>query len=102
MTAKERHRQEAAAAVRSVRRRAAVETATDLFASQGFHATAMADVAQGSGVSLKALYEAFPSKEALFSAVLIDVGERFATLFVEREAGPSPADDLIDLVERVD
>ena len=94
-------RQQELDATRAVRRRAAVAAATELFAEQGFHATAMADIARAAGVSLKALYDSFASKEALFEAVLADVTERFAGLMEP----PTPANDprtwLLDFVDRL-
>ena len=52
-------------------------------------------------MSLKALYDAFASKEALFEAVLIDAGERFSVLL----EAPAPAEDpvawLLTFVDRL-
>ena len=101
LTPRDLRRQQELEATRAVRRRAAVAAATDLFAQQGFHATAMADVAKAAGMSLKALYDAFASKEALFEAVLIDAGERFSVLL----EAPAPAEDpvawLLTFVDRL-
>lgn len=68
-------------ALRLSRRHAAIVAAEELFGAQGFHATAMTEVAARAGISLKALYECLPSKEALFALVLDDVADRFAVLF---------------------
>lgn len=66
-------------------------SAIELFARQGYHATTMADVARDGGLSLKALYDGFPSKETLFEAVLVDVGDRFAALL----EAPPPSEDPV-------
>lgn len=53
-----------------VTRQEIVETATRLFAAEGYAATSIEAVLRDSGVSRGALYHHFPSKEALFEAVL--------------------------------
>ena len=57
-----------------------VETASRLFASQGYHATGMADILNEAQVHRGSLYHAFSSKKDLLVAVLEDyrngIGER--------------------------
>ncbi len=57
-----------------------IETATRLFASQGYHATGMAEVLEQAKVHRGSLYHAFPSKQDLLVAVLQahrdNIGER--------------------------
>jgi AcrR family transcriptional regulator len=53
-----------------------VEVATRLFAEHGYDGTSIEAVQAGSGVSRGSLYHHFPGKEALFLAVLEDVGAR--------------------------
>lgn len=101
MTTRSSPRQAAQEAGRAIRRRAAVGAAAELFAVNGFHATAMADVARRAELSLKALYESFASKDELFSAVLQDVAERFATLFDDAQREDEPAEQLVAFVERL-
>lgn len=101
MTLRELRRQEERDATRAIRRRAVVAAATDLFAQHGFHATAMTDVATTAGLSLKALYDGFPSKEALFEEVLSDVADRFSTLLEASRWPADPARRLLDVVERM-
>jgi AcrR family transcriptional regulator len=100
MGASETYRAEAQDAVRDVRRRAAVAAAAELFADRGFHSTSMAEIARGAGLSLKAMYATFDSKEALFTAVLEDVAERFSIVF-EDDAERDPTDRLLAFVDRV-
>jgi AcrR family transcriptional regulator len=52
---------------------ALIEVATELFAAQGYEATAIPAVLQAAGVSRGALYHHFDSKEALFEAVVKSV-----------------------------
>lgn len=53
-----------------------VEVATRLFAAQGYDGTSIQAVLAESGVSRGSLYHHFPSKDALFWAVLEEVGAR--------------------------
>ena len=66
------------------RRAALVEAAEPIFLAQGYGATSMDDVAQSVGMSKKTLYQLFPSKEALFEAVV----EHFCA---PMQAEPEPA-----------
>lgn len=52
------------------RRQAIVETAAEAFRERGFDATSMSDIAVRVGGSKATLYSYFPSKEALFVAVM--------------------------------
>ena len=58
------------------RRRQLLDVACVEFAERGFHATAMDDLALAAGVTKPVFYQHFPSKRALFVAVLEDVGGR--------------------------
>jgi AcrR family transcriptional regulator len=58
------------------RRRQLLDVACDVFASTGFHATAMDDIATAAGVTKPVLYQHFPSKRALFVELLADVGRQ--------------------------
>src|SRR5579862_3436694 len=53
-----------------------VEVATRLFAAHGYDGTSVEAVQAESGVSRGSLYHHFPGKEALFLAVLEEVGAR--------------------------
>jgi AcrR family transcriptional regulator len=55
-----------------------IDVATRLFAERGYDGTSIEAVLAGSGVSRGALYHHFPGKDALFLAVLEDVGVRVA------------------------
>jgi AcrR family transcriptional regulator len=53
-----------------------VDVATRLFAAHGYDGTTIEAVLAGSGVSRGSLYHHFPGKDALFWAVLEEVGAR--------------------------
>jgi AcrR family transcriptional regulator len=57
------------------RRRAIVDAATSAFATGGYAATSMADIASASGVSHLIVYRHFESKERLYAAVLERAGD---------------------------
>ena len=52
------------------RERKLIDAAEKLFLKKGYHATTMDEVASAAGVSKKTVYLAFPSKEALFQALV--------------------------------
>jgi AcrR family transcriptional regulator len=68
------------------RRRQLLGVACVEFADRGFHATAMDDLALAAGVTKPVFYQHFPSKRALFIAVLEDVGGRLLSVLTEATA----------------
>jgi AcrR family transcriptional regulator len=68
------------------RRRQLLDVACIEFAERGFHATAMDDLALAAGVTKPVFYQHFPSKRALFVAVLEDVGGRLLEVLTEATA----------------
>lgn len=52
------------------RRRQIVTVAAELFSSRGFSGTTMKEIAEGAGISQAIIFRHFPSKEALYSAIL--------------------------------
>lgn len=57
-----------------VRRRQLLEVAREVFATRGFHATSMDDIAFAAGVTKPVLYQHFSSKRALYLELLDAVG----------------------------
>lgn len=55
---------------RTARRAQLLGAARTVFVAQGFHATSMDDIADNAGVSKPVLYQHFPSKLALYQALL--------------------------------
>jgi len=78
-------------------RAALIDVATELFATNGYDATAIPAVLDAAGVSRGALYHHFESKEALFEAVLKAV-EAQAMVKVTRAA--AAATDPLDGLRR--
>jgi AcrR family transcriptional regulator len=58
------------------RRRQLLDVACDVFAASGFYGTSMDDIASTAGVTKPVLYQHFPSKRALYTELLEDVGAR--------------------------
>src|SRR6188768_2340544 len=62
-------------------RQAILDAALDLFAEKGFFGTSLRDVAAAVGVRESALYNYFPSKDALFEALIAaDYEQKFERL----------------------
>lgn len=73
------------------RRRQLLDIALDVFAAEGFHATAMNDVADAAGVTKPVLYQHFTSKRQLYLELLEDVGTRLTDeIAVATAAAGSP------------
>ena len=60
------------------RRESIIDAARDVFSRRGFHGAGTAEIASRAGCSEPMLYKHFPSKQALFAAVLEDAGRRMA------------------------
>jgi AcrR family transcriptional regulator len=69
------------------RRAAILRSAARCFAAAGFDGTSMDDVALAAGVSKPVVYDHFPSKEALYLALLTDLSDR---LFAGSRAAIAP------------
>jgi AcrR family transcriptional regulator len=52
------------------------ETALELFAERGYHATAMDDIAEAAGVTKPVLYQHFPSKRLLYLELVENVSDQ--------------------------
>jgi AcrR family transcriptional regulator len=81
---------------KAITRRRIVEAATDVFAREGYHATRMDAIARAAAASKGALYFHFPSKQALFAAL---VDELAAALAVDVEAAIAARDSGVARVE---
>jgi AcrR family transcriptional regulator len=65
------------------RRRQLLDTALDVFAAKGFHATSMNDVAEAAGVTKPVLYQHFASKRRLYLELLEDVAAQLGARIAE-------------------
>ena len=70
-----------------------VEVATRLFAEHGYDGTSVETVQASAGVSRGSLYHHFPGKEALFWAVLEEVGAYHPAGGGHRQGRPGPGRD---------
>lgn len=76
---------------RADRRAQLTDAARAVFVAQGFHATAMDEIADTAGVSKPVLYQHFPSKLGLYRAILAESADRMVHLV--REAIASSHDN---------
>jgi AcrR family transcriptional regulator len=65
------------------RRRQLLDHALEVFATNGFHATSMNDVADAAGVTKPVLYQHFTSKRRLYLELLEDVGAQLGARITE-------------------
>jgi len=62
------------------KRQAIVQAAIQAFRDQGFDATSMDRIAADAGVSKRTVYNHFPSKDALFAEILVQLWDKAAAL----------------------
>ena len=77
------------------RRRQLLDVACTEFAERGFYATSMDDLAAAAGITKPVFYQHFPSKRALFVAVLQDVGGRLLTVLTEATSSAQTGRDRV-------
>lgn len=82
---------------RAARRAQLLAAARTVFVVQGFHATSMDDIADGAGVSKPVLYQHFPSKLALYQALLQDSADEMVRGV---EAAIAASEDNAERVEK--
>jgi AcrR family transcriptional regulator len=89
---------------RESRRAEIMGTAARLFAANGFHATSMADIIGGSGLSAGAVYRYFRSKEELIASVaeaaLSSADETFEGLLADGTT-PSPEETVTAVIRTI-
>lgn len=61
-----------------------VEEAFTLFSERGFHAVSVRDIAAAVGIKDASIYNHFPSKQAIFDAIVFQAVERLKNFFVPR------------------
>jgi AcrR family transcriptional regulator len=76
---------------------AILASARALFASRGFEAVSMDDIAEGAAVAKGAIYHYFESKDAIFTRVLEQMQE---ALLVATDPPGAEGDDLADQIAR--
>jgi AcrR family transcriptional regulator len=86
------------------RRRTVLDAARRVFAQRGYDGSGTAEIAAACGCSEPIIYRHFPSKQALFAAVLVDSGqllrERIEPIFAESEDPLTALIAVADLAAR--
>lgn len=85
-----------AATARARRRAAFVDAARAAFFAHGYAGTTMSSIAASVGGSKTTLWAHFPTKEALFAAVVADIVDHYAPVL----SAPLPLDDDVESVLR--
>ena len=78
----------------SQKRDAAAAAAADLFLRQGYDRTTLVQVAKAANISTGTLFKHFPSKAALFGAIMAQMWEADPALDVPLPAAGNPAEGL--------
>ncbi len=72
---------------RSATRERILDAALEVFAGKGYHRALVDDIVRASGTSKGAVYHHFPTKEALFLALVDEFAERLAAAVSSAIAG---------------
>ena len=82
-----------------------IETAIELFATNGYAPTSMRKIAQAAGISVGLTYHYFPSKEALLTTIFEHctqlMSKTFDQMYPAQEEQPSPAERLAGLIRAI-
>ena len=81
----------------AARREQLLTVALGVFAHQGFHMTSMNDVADAAGVTKPVLYQHFDSKQALYLALIDEVGRRLLLAITKATAGAATGKEMTEL-----
>jgi AcrR family transcriptional regulator len=76
------------------RREQILDVAVQVFARNGFHGTSMNDVAEAAGVTKPVLYQHFDSKQALYLALIGEVGRRLLLAITKATAGATTGREM--------
>ncbi len=79
-----------------LRRREILDEAEIIFAAKGFHATTMAEIAQGSGFAIGTLYQFFQGKEDLYVSM---VTEKLQLMYKEIRDAVQAREDTLQKVD---
>ncbi|MDA8371133.1 MAG: helix-turn-helix domain containing protein [Nocardiopsaceae bacterium] len=88
-------------ALHRAKRRQIMDAAAPLFAAQGFDGTSVAEIRKAAGISSGALFHYFPSKRAIFAAILTDEEGDNSEKIAAARAGDDPWGALLELVEHL-
>jgi len=87
------------AAIREQTRKHIIEKSLELFATKGFHATSISQIAKASGMAKGALYHYFDGKRDLFAAIIKEGMEEIGDIYAVQE-GLSPRQHFEAIFER--
>lgn len=76
----------------------AIDAAERLFAAKGYPQTTMDALAKESGISVGTLYNVFKSKDALYAAVALRIGQRVVKRIEALEKHGDPDEALLDAI----
>jgi AcrR family transcriptional regulator len=79
------------------RREQILDVAVQVFARNGFHGTSMNDIADAAGVTKPVLYQHFDSKQALYLALVEEVGRRLLAAITKATAGAANGREMTEL-----
>ena len=87
--------------MRESKRRQIVEAATECFATRGYHAVSISEIAESAGISKGLLYNYFSSKEELLRQIFLDTTKIMTDLLDPGHSGKMTKEDLLTYLDRL-
>jgi AcrR family transcriptional regulator len=86
--------------IRESKRRKILDSAVECFATSGYHAVTISDLAAHAGISKGLMYNYFSSKDELLKAIFNEIMSEMMQLFDPDHKGMSDRKDLLQYLER--
>jgi AcrR family transcriptional regulator len=86
--------------IRVEKRKIILDTAMELFANEGYHATSISKIAKTANISKGLMYNYFTSKEALLKAILVEATEKVWDHFDPNHDGVLTFDEFIYYIQK--
>ena len=89
------------AEIRSNKRRQILDAAVECFATTGYHAVSVSDLATHAGISKGLMYNYFSSKEELLKAIFTEIMSEMTQMFDPQHKGLPERKDLLKYLDRL-
>ncbi len=86
--------------IRESKRRKILDSAVECFATSGYHAVTISDLAIHAGISKGLMYNYFPSKEELLKAIFNEIISELTQFFDPDQRGFTERNDLLKYLAR--
>lgn len=86
--------------IRGNKRRQILDAAVECFATSGYHAVSISELAKHAGISKGLMYNYFSSKEELLRTIFAEIMAEMMQMFDPEQKGLSEKEDLVKYLDR--